>query len=128
MTQVWEEQALRAAIGERPAYTLTVEDILESLNDAFCALDKDLRLVAANAKALTLWKATDQVVGQTLVTAFPELSGSELERGLALTVTDGQNRCIEAIWPHNRTPLHVDIRASGPCVHVYFRDIARYRD
>ena len=57
--------------------------ILESMGDAFYALDVDWRFVYANQRALAFWSATaDEVIGQVIWQRFPQMVGSLNEQVL----------------------------------------------
>lgn len=119
---------MNATADQPSGYTVAAKDILEGMNDAFCALTQDLRIVLMNRRAMALWNLTQCPAGLPLTTLFPELVGSELEKALIAIPADGASRQIEMIWPRNGVPLQVDIQAFTPCIHLYLRDIASYRD
>jgi len=99
--------------------------ILESMGDAFYALDADWRIVYANRHALAFWDATaDDVVGRVIWQRFPELVGTLNET--ALRQAHGE-QCVvsfEASSPTTGVPVSVTVRPSGAGVAVYWRDIA----
>jgi PAS domain-containing protein len=107
---------------------LTVEDVLETLGDAFCAVDRGLILVAANQKARTLLNVTRPALGLALTTVLPVPVRADLERALVEVAADSHSLRLEMTWPPREIPLRVDVHAAGPCLHIYFRDAAGFRD
>lgn len=110
----------------RPAIAETrLRDILESISDAFYALDPAMRITYANERALASWgRHADEVIGQTFTDVFPSTAG---------TASWGLHQQVQA----TRQPVHRDIvsvisgrwlsidvypSASGGLT-VFFRDI-----
>ena len=62
-----------------PGFTTLSADaqaILESMGDAFYALDADWRFVYANQRALAFWNTTaDEVIGKVIWHRFPQMVG-----------------------------------------------------
>src|SRR5437764_956278 len=52
--------------------------VLEAIGEAVYAMDRDLRILFANPKALELWdKAPEQVIGRPLLEVFPGIEDGE---------------------------------------------------
>ena len=110
-----------------PATPLSADaqSILESMGDAFYALDGDWRIVYANRRALAFWnvEAAD-VVGRVIWDRFPQMVGTLNERILR-RVRDEQ--CVinfEAPSPTTGVWVSVNVGPSGDGVTVYWRDIS----
>jgi len=113
------EQALRAA-------NIDLQQTLESISDAFLALDDDWRVVYFNAAAeWALGRGREQVLGQSLLDSFPEVRGSAFETNSAEALRDRQPRIFETFF--ERPPYthwyEVRIYPREPGISVYFQVI-----
>ena len=105
------------------------EDILETNGDAFFALNRDLTIKYANSKALAFWGVSlGDRIGRSISTVFPELAGTEIQRGVEAVLADGESRVIETTWPGRRSRLGFNIHLTGSGILVYFRDISQHAE
>jgi PAS domain S-box-containing protein len=109
-----------------PAGTLSADAraILESMGDAFYALDGEWRIVYANQRALAFWGTTAaEVIGQIIWQRFPQLVGSLNENVLRRVRAEGRVITFEAPSPTTGAWVSVNVGPSGDGVTVYWRDI-----
>jgi PAS domain S-box-containing protein len=98
--------------------------ILESMGDAFYALDAEWRFVYANRRALEFWGATaDSVVGQVIWRRFPSMVGTLNERVLRRVRAERRVVTFESESPTTGVWVSVNVGPSGDGVAVYWRDI-----
>ena len=99
-------------------------EILESLADAFCAIDADWRLIYVNEPAATLWgTAREALLGESLWEALPQLAGGG-ERQLRQAVGSGQTVEYEIQPPQMCRWLRMRIcPLSDGMSAIYWRDI-----
>ena len=98
--------------------------ILESIDDAFYALDRELRFTYVNRHALAFWGRTAaQLLGEPVFAAFPQGKGSDVHRGLASALETGSPVRLETFSPVIHRWLAFNIYPSETGLAVYFRDI-----
>jgi len=98
--------------------------ILESMGDAFYALDGEWRFVYANQRALAFWGVTaSDVIGQIIWQRFPTMVGSLNEQVLRQVRAEQRVMTFEAPSPTTGVWVSVNVGPSGDGVTVYWRDI-----
>ncbi len=113
------EQALRAANADW-------HHTLESISDAFFALDDAWRVIHFNAAAERVaGRKRGEVLGRPLLDSFPELRGSVFEAKYAEVLRDRQPLVFEASFdqPLYANWYEVRIYPREPGVSVYFQVI-----
>ena len=103
-----------------------VARVLESMNAAFFALDRDWRFTYVNAEAeRLLLHSREELLGGSLWELFPAAVGSDFETHYRGAATTGEERVFEAYYP---APLDswYEVRAwPGPDgLSVYFLDVS----
>ena len=97
--------------------------ILESINEAFFAFDKDLRFTYVNKQAeRLLGRAPDDLLGKIIWEMYPGLLGSEFEPAYR-AAREQRASSVTAFYPdHNRWyEVHAYPAPNG--ITVYFRDV-----
>jgi PAS domain S-box-containing protein len=111
-----------------PASTALSPDaqaILESMGDAFYALDGEWRIIYANRRALTFWDVTEgDVIGRVLWERFPQMIGTLNEQVLRRVRDEQRAITFEAPSPTTGVWVSVNVGPSGNGVTVYWRDIS----
>ncbi|MGE3932880.1 MAG: sensor histidine kinase [Rhodospirillaceae bacterium] len=102
-------------------------DVLESIGDAFFALDAKWRFSYANRRALELWgKPREAIIGHRILDVFPELVGSVPHEAYLAVAADRRIRHLDVESPVFHRWLSVNIYpAADGGLTVYFRDITR---
>ena len=98
--------------------------ILESMGDAFYALDAEWRFSYANQRALVFFGTTaDTLIGRVIWERFPQMFGTVNER--ALREARAEQRTISFEAPSPTTDAHVSVTVCPTLdgVSVYWRDI-----
>src|SRR5580693_2953817 len=99
--------------------------ILESMGDAFYALDSDWRIVYANQRALDFWGLTaEDVIGQVIWRRFPTMVGTLNEQVLRQASEEQRVINFEAPSPTTGIWVSVNVGPSGDGITVYWRDIS----
>ncbi len=99
--------------------------ILESMGDAFYALDGEWRFLYANRRALAFWDTTaDQVIGRVIWQRFPQMVGTLNEQVLRRVRDEQRVITFEAPSPTMGIWVSVNVGPSGDGVTVYWRDIS----
>jgi PAS domain S-box-containing protein len=100
-------------------------EILESISDAFYAIDQDFRLTYVNHVAEAWWgRPRDQLLGQVFWKAFPQVVGTGPHAALLEAAAERKVVRLETISPVLGRWIDVSIFPSGSGLSVYFRDIS----
>ena len=107
------------------------ENMLESLTDAFCAVDFDWRITYVNGRALQLLaplnKSREGLVGKRLWEEFEELGGTNLAIELERAMRSRQTGSREFFYPRLAIWLEARMYPSPDGLTLYFHDITRRR-
>jgi PAS domain S-box-containing protein len=112
------EQADKRALAERA-------ELLESITDAFYALDRQFRFTYLNRRALDHFgKSSEQLLGQALWDVFPQAQGTVFQREYERVMQDRTAVQFEGISLF--TGGWIDVRAypTPQGLAAYFRDIS----
>jgi PAS domain S-box-containing protein len=106
-----------------------VARVLEAMNAAFFALDRQFRFTYVNAEAeRVLDRAREELLGGSIWDLFPLALGSDFERHYRGAAETGRERVFEAYYPE---PLEAwyEVRASPSPdgLSVYFLDVSERR-
>jgi PAS domain S-box-containing protein len=102
------------------------EEILESISDAFYAVDRDWRFTYVNRKAEEWWKRTrEDLIGKVYWDEFPAAVGSEAHEAHQLAMQERLTAHIETVSSLLGHWVDIDIHptAAGG-LSVYFRDVS----
>jgi PAS domain S-box-containing protein len=104
------------------------ETVLESITDAFFALDRQWRFTFVNETAeRVLQKRRGELLGRRLLDAFPEAEGSRFHRAYEEALATGRSRSVEAFYPPLDAWFDVVAYPSDDGLAVYFRDVTERR-
>ncbi|MBF2003860.1 MAG: PAS domain S-box protein [Synechococcales cyanobacterium M58_A2018_015] len=118
-----QEQSARA---ESEASRQQVTNILESITDAFFALDRDWHFTYLNHQAeLLLQRQRQDLLGQRVWDAFPEAVGSLFYQQYHQAMAEQVSVEFEAFYPPLQTWFEVHAYPSPDGLSVYFRDISQ---
>ncbi len=112
-------RALQAAHDE-------LRDMLESISDAFYALDQDLRISYVNRRAAMLWKMRpEDILGRPFAEIFPQVLGTKTWAEHLRVNEARQPAYLESISNISKVWVGRNIYPRpGGGVSVYFRDIS----
>jgi PAS domain S-box-containing protein len=111
------EQALQAS-EERS------RNILESVTDAFFALDRDWRFIYLNRQAERLLeRAPGDLLGKVMWDEFPGLAGSEFEPVYYRTVNEQNSASVVSFYPDHNRWYELRTYPSPTGITAYFKDI-----
>ena len=101
-----------------------IESILESITDAFYALDRESRFTYVNRRAEEiLQRPRDELIGRKVWEEFPEAVGTIFEREYHRSMAEQTTAAFETFYPP--LGIWVEVRAypSPELLSVYLRDI-----
>ncbi|MBI0537675.1 PAS domain S-box protein [Roseomonas sp. KE2513] len=114
-----------ASLGNSLART---SEILESISDAFYAVDHDWRFTYVNRRAEELWgRKRDELIGKVCWEEFPQAVGSEAHAAHLRAARERRVVQIETLSPVVHHWLDVSIYPSERGLSVYFRDVSGRR-
>jgi diguanylate cyclase (GGDEF)-like protein/PAS domain S-box-containing protein len=116
------------------AYTLLrqsrarLDAMLETIGDAFFAVDHDWRITYANRKAAAfVGLDLDANLGRPLLEAVPQLAGTELMAHYRAALASGEPCTVETYWAPSGTWIEARAYPSPDGLSVYFHDISAKR-
>jgi PAS domain S-box-containing protein len=101
-------------------------NILESITDAFFAIDHQWRFTYLNPQAEQLLRRTaDELIGKNVWEEFPEAVGSTFYQKYHQAIAEKVAISFEEFYPPLQTWFDVHVYPSRDGLSVYFRDITR---
>lgn len=111
-------EARQQALAERAA-------LLESITDAFYALDRRLRFTYVNQRALDYFNAErEELLGRRIWEAFPAFKGTVIESELERALREQCSAAFEAVSPVADKWMELHVYPAGQGLAIYFRDIS----
>jgi PAS domain S-box-containing protein len=108
-----------------PGLSADARAIVESMGDAFYALDGAWRFIYANRRALEFWGlAAGDVTGRVIWECLPQLVGTINESVLRRARAEQRAISFEAPSPVTKIWVQVNVAPSLDGVSVYWRDIS----
>jgi PAS domain S-box-containing protein len=99
-------------------------DILESISDAFFAVDREWRFTYVNSRAEELWsRSREELLGKNLWDEFPEAEDSEPYRQIRRAMEGGLTTEFEAISPVLGVWVAGRAYPSREGLSIYFQDV-----
>ena len=99
-------------------------DILESISDAFFAVDHEWRFTYVNSKAEELWgRSREELLGTNIWEEFPQAEGSESYRQIKRAMEEGVTTEFEALSPVLGIQVAGRAYPSQEGLSVYFQDV-----
>lgn len=123
-----ERQIARSeeAEAQRRASDRQVVDLLESITDAFFTLDRQWRFTCVNQVATQIWqRSPEQLLGQNIWEAFPEIVGSQFEEQYRKAVAQQVSLSFEEFYQPLDLWFEVRVFPSYEGVSVFFHDITQ---
>ena len=110
---------------EREAWQQTT-DVLESINDAFFAVDGEWRFTYVNRQAERFWdRSRGELLGKDVWEEFPWAVGTEAHRAILSAAETGETTGFEAFSPAVEAWISGRAYPSSGGVSVYFQDISK---
>ncbi len=101
---------------------------LESITDAFFALDTEWRFTYVNAEAeRVLFRARGELLGRSVWECFPEAIGSTFERAYRTAAATGEPSRFEEFFEPLNGIFEVRVYPSDDGLSVYFHDVTGNR-
>lgn len=99
--------------------------ILESITDAFFAVDQQWRFTYINSQAERLIRRkADFLLGRVIWEAYPGLKGTEFERAYREAASQQQTLCVTAYYPDYDSWYEAHVYPATEGISVYFRDVS----
>ncbi|MDZ8224186.1 GAF domain-containing protein [Nostoc sp. ChiVER01] len=118
----------QAAHAESESARIRIANLLESITDAFFALDKKWRLTYINGQAeLLLQKTQNELLGQSIWEVFPELINTTFHREYHRAMLEQVSVEFEEFYQPLNCWLQVHAYPAKDGLSVYFQDITERR-
>jgi len=122
--RLYRRERARFEVAQRSSEARTSE-ILECIDDAFFAIDREWRLLYVNRHAERLWgHPRERIMGRTIFEAFPAFAGSGKHRACEQALAEGSPVRLETASGILNAPVEVNVYPSPSGLSVYFRDIS----
>ncbi|WP_114748549.1 PAS domain S-box protein [Pleomorphovibrio marinus] len=106
------------------ANELRVKEILDSISDAFYAVDADWNFTYFNREAENLLnKSAEEVLGRNIWEIFSPAKGTYLEEVYRRVASSGQSENFEYLYPGNGAWYEATTYPSGGGISSYFKNI-----
>ena len=103
-----------------------ITDILESVSDAFFALDNQRRFTFVSRRAERfLGQAQEELIGTDVLDVFPEAAGSRFYYESQKAAETGRPSRFEALYPPLGAWFEVRVYPSNDGLAIYFQDITK---
>lgn len=104
-------------------------DILESISDAFYAVDHDWKLTYVNRQAEALWSRTrEDLIGKSFWDEFPRAAGGAIHEAHLRAAEEQRVITVETMSPVLARWVDVTIFPSDSGLSVYLRDITQRKE
>jgi PAS domain S-box-containing protein len=124
---LYRQERERSEDARRAGESRTAE-ILESMDDAFYAIDRDWRFRYVNRHAEQLWgRRREELLGRSMVECLPTFAGSESQRAHERALAKERPERLETVSTVFGAPVEINIFPSPSGLSVYFRDITERR-
>ena len=108
-----------------PTFGSRASEILETIGDGFCAIDRALRIVYVNSRAAEMWGSTPKKMTNGLFWDWsPKVIGTAAEKLLRRAIVSGSRVDCETFSPIRGLWLCMRVcPISGGLTGIYWRDI-----
>jgi PAS domain S-box-containing protein len=111
-----------------------VETVLESITDAFVAVDRDWLFTYVNERALNRMRARkgtplrrEDVIGRSMWELFPEALETEVQRQYELAMRERRAVSFETFFAYSGEWIEAHAYPSGSGLAIYYRDVSARR-
>ncbi|MBI4914211.1 MAG: PAS domain S-box protein [Acidobacteria bacterium] len=103
---------------------MQVEEVLESISDAFYSLDREWRFTYVNARALAVWrKSPKELLGNVIWDVFPTSRSTESFARMHAAMDDRRPAAFESYSTFLGTWISVNLYPTPRGLSVFFQDI-----
>ncbi len=122
----WDVSDVRRRACELQAANDELTTLLEHLDDGFCRLDRDWRLVDLNGRAVALLqRPRSELLGAVMWDLLPQARGAELGVALQEVMDLGIARRIETFSPQYQGWYRIHAYPHADGLYLFFSDISR---
>ncbi|HEX3142607.1 MAG TPA: ABC transporter substrate binding protein, partial [Pyrinomonadaceae bacterium] len=119
----------KRAENELAASHRKVNEILESIGDAFYSVDSDLRFTYVNRKTEELWALRRQdLIGRSFLDVFPQAIGTDSHRVIMRALDEGRPINFEGLSPIINRWVDVSVYPTPAGLSIYFRDATERKE
>ncbi|MGH2547974.1 MAG: PAS domain S-box protein, partial [Thermomicrobiales bacterium] len=126
------QQEVRGLLEKLQAGEERLQGILDSISDAFIAIDRDWRITYVNPSYVKLispiFTSADELIGQNLWEKFPDIVDAEVGHFYRRMMSEGHSGTFELFY--ERLKAWIEIRAfpSATGLSLYVRDVSERKE
>jgi PAS domain S-box-containing protein len=122
------DEELRTGDRSQPGHPRRDTEILETISDAFVALDREWRYTYVNRRAAELLgRSVDELLGRSPWELFPFAASSEVYRELHRAMAEQAPVEFTTFWPELDRWFELRVFPSGQGLTIYWRDVTDLR-
>jgi PAS domain S-box-containing protein len=111
-------------VDDRDSMLPSAVEILEGMDEAFYAIDRDWRFIYVNSGAADFWgRCREQLLGKSMLETFPAFRGSHSHAAHIEAMATGNRARVETISTVTQTAVELHLRPAAWGLAVFFRDI-----
>lgn len=108
-----------------------LEDVLDSMSDAFYAYDREFRLVRANRTAREIMRATgidaEAAIGRLVWDVFPRIADSPIAKAMLRCAAERVPVSVEDFGPYSGRSLEIQLYPTADGIAAYVHDVTARR-
>lgn len=106
-------------------HNTTISNVIESITDAFFALDKHMHFIYVNSQAEVLFggKKKEELMGRSIWSIFPYLKKSDAQKNFGHCLASGDKMDFEEYYPKLGKWVELHVYPSRDGISVFARDI-----
>ncbi len=129
LREAQQRRARRAAEQALQQASAQTADILETISDAFYAVDGEWRITYVNRQAERMWgRPREALLGRVVWEVFPQAVGSEVYHMQHRAAREQAPLEFEAIMPSFGRWVRVNVSPHGSGQSIFFRDISERKE
>lgn len=119
-------------MSDAPLLPISMNDVLDSISDAFIAVDTDWRVRSVNATCLRLiapiYTSAEQLLGNVLWNLFPEIVDSELGQFYRRAMAAQAPAALEIYHERLQRWLEIRVFPTAQMLSIFARDISERKE
>ena len=122
---------VRDLLQHQRASELRLQNILDSISDAFASLDRDWRFTYVNRSYMklvsSLYSSPEELLGENVWEKFPDLKGTELAHFYERAMEEQKPGVCEMYYPPINAWIEVHVHPSPEILSIYVQDVSERR-
>ena len=117
------------AVYDESLFSGRAQEILDSINEGFYALDRDWRFICVNREARRIVNGSrDDLIGKVVWAVYPGLLGSGFENIYRRAMVEREPSSLTDFYPDHKRWYEVHAYPASDGVSIYFRDVSAQKE